>query len=301
VKADQLEDLSDRLFKGGTASVPAIFNEAWHLMNGNGHGGHVSDSAGNILFSVIQGQGELKVKPHKHNATTLHAITLDITALKQLSKASTAPQAENMYLRFRVKDVPIAFYRVGINQGDRMLLSSSQRTEIIDFRLNVRRGAPLGLERSVGGTFVTFEKVHLFLMKSRSHDIVFEDKLFKACRSLEDEKFWASYSLSKEAGWWANIWTKWRVSRSLGYQWTKLDKDAAGKHTPITEYSILARFKNLRLGILWFILSVLAFGAAGNALWDGVKLRYADTALGQVLQGIFTPPPPPPPATGSAK
>jgi hypothetical protein len=32
-------------------------------------------------------------------------------------------------------------------------------------------------------------------MRSRDKDIVFQDKLFKASRSLEDEEFWAQYSI----------------------------------------------------------------------------------------------------------
>src|SRR5690606_20144373 len=108
--------------------------------NGNGQGGHVSDPSGKALFSIVDGGSDMTVRQHRHNTESLNGVSLNITALKAKSKQSTAPSATHMYLRFRIHGVPTHFYRVGISQGDRIFLSSSQQTEIIDFRLNVRRG-----------------------------------------------------------------------------------------------------------------------------------------------------------------
>lgn len=170
-------------------------------------------------------------------------------------------------------------------------MSSWQRTEIIDFRLNVRRGVPLGLEHSIG-RFVQFAKVHLFLMKSRNQDIVFEDTLFKACRSLEDEKFWADYSLPKVADSRARKKNLAHVKKSLGYQWTKVSvATAGGTITPVKEYGILARYKDVRFGILKFVLIALVVGALGNALWDAVKLRFGETPTARKIQEWIAPAP----------
>ena len=148
----------------------------------------------------------------------------------------------------------------------------------------MRRGVPLGLENQIG-KFVQFSKVHLFLMKSRDQDIVFEDNLFKACRSLEDENFWANYSLPVSADNREKKKSLIHVKQSLGYQWTKITLVAAdGTETPVKEYGILARYKNVRFGIFKFVIIALIVGALGNALWDGVKLRFGDRPLSQTIQ-----------------
>jgi hypothetical protein len=197
-----------------------------------------------------------------------HVLSLDIAQLRTKSNglSSSSPK---LYVRFRIRSVPKSFYCVGIAQRDRWWVSSSQRTEIIDFRLNVRRGVPADLERSIG-PFVDFSKVHLFLMKSREQDIVFEDTLFKSCRSLEDEEFWAGYSSDGTEADKRN--SLLNVKQSLGYQWSK--KGGPDNKAPVKEFGILARFKKVEFGIGKFLVWVLILGALGNALWDGIKFGY---------------------------
>ena len=172
-----------------------------------------------------------------------------------------------MYVRFRVKNVPEHFYRVTITPRDTIFLSSWQRTEIIDFRMNVRRGVPSGFEQLVNATFIDFKKVHLFLMKSSDQDIVFEDKLFRSCRSLEDEHFWANYSIDVNSKEEEKELSRKRVKNSLGYQWTKTIVNGL----PISEFGTLARFKNVRFGLVKFVIAAGLVGALGNIAWDAVK------------------------------
>lgn len=285
VKDEDLEDLSLRLQDRG--ATPAIFNESWVSSASNGSAGLITDPVTRDVFSVVETHSDLKV--HEHNRGTKQsqiAIRLDVPALKTKSE-SAAPSARRMYVRFRVKNVPRSFYRVRINPRDRIFLSSWQRTEIIDFRMNVRRGVPLEFEQVMKGRFVEFSKVHLFLMKSRDQDIVFEDKLFRSCRSLEDELFWASYSLPVRPNDWYMFWSRQRVKNSLGYQWTKvITKDlTTGANTLVKEFGTLARFKKVRFGIIQFIIVAGLVGAVGNAIWDSVKYRYERAPIATTLQG----------------
>lgn len=285
ISNSDIEDLAPRLQEAG--AIPAIFNEGWVCSNSNGSAGFVTDPATNDVFTFVEVGADLKLYFHNPGTTNAQqSITLNLPAIK--SKSHSASQsAKRMYVRFRVKNVPKTFYRVSINPKDRIFLSSWQRTEIIDFRMNVRRGVPLGFENKVNGIFATFQKVHLFLMKSRDQDIVFEDKRFKSCRSLEDELFWANYSLSAKSNDYHRFWSRQRVKNSLGYQWTKtIEKNqVTGVDIPVGEFGTLARFKSVRFGIIKFIIIAGLVGALGNMVWDTVKYRYESATITTTIQG----------------
>lgn len=262
------------------AAMPAIFNENWSITtNSEQSGAVVSDSTATnkVLFVIVPTTST----PTTNNALISnshdelsHSLTLDISKLA-IKARTLSTIAEKMYVRFRVNHVPKHFYAVGIDPSDKSLISSWQSTEIIDFRLNVRRGVPSNFVPNLG-TFLNFSKVHLFLMRSREHDLVFEDNLFKACRSLEDEDFWAEYSLNTTSDKGRKLpLAKKRIKDSLGYQWTKKSKIIInGPIEHVTEFSILARFKRIKFNIVVFILVAILIGALGNAFWDLLKVVY---------------------------
>lgn len=277
-KSNNFDDLQDLI--SNSSAMPAIFNESWSITKKPGQSGAiVSDSTAvnKDLFVIVPTTST----PRSNDAlisnihdSCSHSLTLDIS--KVAVKARNLSQsADKMYVRFRVNHVPKNFYAVGIDPTDKSFISSWQSTEIIDFRLNVRRGVPPNFVPNLG-TFLNFSKVHLFLMRSREHDLVFEDTLFKACRSLEDEDFWAEYSLNTTPHKGRKLsLAKKRIKDSLGYQWTK--KSILINNGPsalVTEFSILARFKKIKFNILIFILVALLIGASGNALWDLIKVIY---------------------------
>ena len=142
-----IEDLSPRLQEKG--AIPAIFNEGWICSNSNGRSGHVTDPVTNDIFTFVTLGNDLQVKTHNQGTPLAQqSISLNVPSLKEKSTSSSS-LARRMYVRFRVKNVPKHFYRVTINPRDRLFLSSWQRTEIIDFRMNVRRGVPLAFEARV--------------------------------------------------------------------------------------------------------------------------------------------------------
>lgn len=261
-----VKDLSS--FVSLPEAIPAIFNESWAVvsMGTQGKNAVVFDPAvpskGFAIVSLDEAITETKHCGHD-------ALSISIPLLIQRGKAvaqSTRRPIERVYIRFRLLEFKRDFYCVGARQHiDKWWQPSWQRTEDIDFRINVRRGAPPGLESAVG-RFLDFSKVHLFLMRSRDKDIVFQDKLFKASRSLEDEEFWARYSIygtqtTHEA-------SRKRVKNSLGYHWK------SGNPGPVKEFGTLARFKIVEFGIRKFVLAALFVGAVGNMLWDGIKMGF---------------------------
>jgi hypothetical protein len=264
--AASIVDLSPILAQA--QAIPAIFNESWAIVHVGSHGSDsiVYDPA-NVgrSFAVVSIIGAIKETQHAGH----DALSISVSELVARAKAvaqSTGRNIERVYVRFRLLEFKRQYYCVGAGERKNDWWQPSwQRTEDIDFRLNVRRGAPPRLESQIG-RFLEFSKVHLFLMRSRDKDIVFQDKLFKASRSLEDEDFWAQYSiygtqLLREA-------SLKRVQNSLGYHWK-----AAGSE-PVKEFGTLARFKIVEFGVGKFVAVAIIVGAMGSMLWDGTKELY---------------------------
>lgn len=279
LEPQNIEDLSPRILAPN--GVSAIFNEAWTSSGAaNSPGGYVTRTNGSI-FTIIS-YNQPKIEQRQYKQKPLYSIVLDIAQLKATS-AAAAPAVsahrtpDQMYVRIRIKGVPLDFYQVGFDQGDTLSSGAFNRTEIIDFRLNVRRGAPVGIESFLCGRFLEFSKVQLFLMKSRDQDIVFEDKLFKACRSLEDENFWAGYLLPPSAPHKVVEKSLKHVKGSLGYQWRKTPDSP---NSDVTEFGMLARFKSFKMNkrtILAFIFFALFLGAAGNGIYDLCKSAFTSS------------------------
>ena len=263
ISLDAVKDLSSIVSQ--PKAIPAIFNESWAVISigTQGRDAVVYDPAGlTKSFAIVSVDGAITETKHSgHDALSI-SIPLLIQRGKTVAK-STQKAIERVYVRFRLLEFKRRFYCVGAGQHtDTWWQPSWQRTEDIDFRINVRRGAPPGLESAIG-RFLDFSKVHLFLMRSRDKDIVFQDRLFKASRSLEDEDFWAQYSIygtqtTRET-------SLKHVQNSLGYHWK------AGGPGPVKEFGTLARFKIVEFGIRKFVAVALLVGAMGNMLWDGLK------------------------------
>jgi hypothetical protein len=263
-KVEDIVDLSSQITT--LDAIHAIFNESWTITNGTG-GWIVEDPSGTTApFAIVAAMPGSAIKSSTYTMPdgNRYGITIGVQSLIQQAKQAAATTrlktTEKFYVRFRLRNADRGAYCVGVNENTNWWVPSWQRTDVIDFRVNVRRGAPTNIENIVKGTFMDFAKIQLFMMRDRNQDIVYQDKFFKACRSLEDEEFWASYSLHT-----SDSLDKVRrnVKRSMGYQW-KYD----GEGKPVREFGISARFKVVEFGIGKYIAAALILGAFGSGLWD---------------------------------
>jgi hypothetical protein len=283
-----LRDLYSRV--ANTDGIAAVFNEGW-VISYPGNEAMVA-AQGNpeknfAIVHVFDTQGGPRfVKPTTHG--NHKAVTIDVQALRARAKNAIAQAAgvtvKRFYLRFRILAVEREFYCVGESEKLRGLAPVWQRTDVIDFRVNVRRGVPQGIENTVKGWFLEFSKVQLFLMRTRDQDIIFHDRLFMSCRSLEDEEFWGKYAdeptVSKR-----DIVSL--VKRSLGYHWKDSQKTSGGVTKFVTEFATLARFKIVEFGWLWFLIAAVLLGALGNGVWEQFKGRvYDPTPSGPPAQAV---------------
>lgn len=280
IETHQLIDLSAKI--SASDAVPAIFNESWAVIDQQGDHVVYDPRGASPSFALVSIAGAWNAKPHTAiwgsgaTATSMQvfAVSIDIPELvrraKGASNATNRP-IEKFYTRFRVLNIRKDFYCVGADDGGPDISAVlRQRTEDIDFRLNVRRGAPPNLEKALG-RFVEFSKAHLFLMRSRDKDIVFQDKLFKASRSLEDEDFWARYSLKTGAGTAQELAANLqRVKNSLGYHW----KAGGEGKPPVKEFGTLARFRIVKVHVVPFIIWAVVIGVLGNVALDAIKWAY---------------------------
>lgn len=267
VKQANLIDLYGRV--ANPDGIAAVFNEGWVIGHAAGDSIVTAPGSTDKNFAIVnafdrQG-GPASLNAVKHGSH--HAISVNVQALRARAKnaaAISSASIKRFYVRFRILDVKRDFYCVGETEKLRGFVPSWQRTDVIDFRVNVRRGVPQGIDSTVGGWFLQFYKVQLFLMRTRDQDIIFQDKLFISCRSLEDEEFWAQYAAEPTV---SGRDINALVKRSLGYQW----KDSGTKPASVTEFGILARFKIVEFGWLWFVAVALMLGALGNGSWDLFK------------------------------
>jgi hypothetical protein len=179
---------------------------------------------------------------------------------------------KRLYVRFRITNVPSDLYSDNFRQKDRNLLSSSQETRVIDFRINVRRGVPDEILNGDGTVwYPRFGKIHFFLTIDREQICDFESNNFIGCRSLFDEEIWNEYISPTGAR------RSISVNRYLGYQWSATGKittengSGAKIFEPVKDLVILGRFSRHHAspaGIIVFILLGLMFGLLGNAIWD---------------------------------
>lgn len=277
VEADELIDLGPLI--ASSDAVPAIFNESWAVIDHQGDCIVYDPQGVNPSFALVSFIGS-EVSRKVFNATwgsgitqkTIEVNSVSVNVAELVLRAATSAKAakhniEKFYVRFRVLNIRKDFYCVGADNGGVDISAVlHQKTEDIDFRLNVRRGAPPTLEKNVG-KFVEFSKVHLFLMRSRDKDIVFQDKYFKAARSLEDEDFWARYSLKTAGDQPTEIAAnRKRVKRSLGYHWK-----AGGNGQPVKEFGTLARFRIVKMSIGRFLFWAVLLGIVGNLTTDLAK------------------------------
>lgn len=263
-KNEDIVDLSSQIT--GLDAIHAIFNESWTITNGKG-GWIVEDLSGSTTpFAIVAAMPGTAIKhsDYPNPDGIRYGVTIEVQSLIQQAKQAAATThlktIEKFYVRFRLRNADRGAYCVGVSDNTNWSGPSWQRTDVIDFRVNVRRGATANIEHIVNGSFMDFAKIQLFMMRDRNQDITYQDKFFKACRSLEDEEFWASYSLNAND---SLDKVRRNVKRSMGYQW-KYD----GEGKPVREFGIAARFKVVEFGIGKYIFFALILGAFGSAVWD---------------------------------
>lgn len=272
-----VSDLGSRL--NGEKSVAAIFNEVVH------YDGFAEGNFANISFR----KDGLDHKPFSLLRLNSNSFSIERTYWSETGTCSRLvvklpemnenavkehDRRKSAYIRFRIRNIPPSVYSVKFNQKDRALISSTNETRIIDFRINVLRGVPEELiSTNVPLSFPKFERIHCFLTTLRDEECASVTNYYKGYRSLMDEDVWNEYIRLDSS---VAISDSNNVRNYLGYQWTA----SAGEGAYAKDLVVLGRFTKLRSNywlIARFIILVILFGAAGSGIWDiGTVCAFVD-------------------------
>lgn len=264
-------DLSNKLT--GNAELQAIFNDSYSFTNRSHDGGHIARHIFNSekFFNIISFMHNYIKISTKDKYSYLE---IDIEKLRNTSERideKDRERATQMYIRFRILKMPELFYCRTITPKDSIYQSSINVNQIIDVRVNVRRDIPVNLLSELNlpeMVFVSFKKIHLFLMKPQEDSITTMDRYFKSCRSLENVKYWQRYSGKKCAS----------INSSLGYQWTYKCENPQEDDG----WTVLARFTRVKFTMkryfTFFMIAGVVGGILGNLIYNN-----SDTILGVVF------------------
>ena len=290
IEREHVEDLGARL--NSEKTVAAIFNE---VVNYNGS---ADQHYAKITFRPIDIAHSVQIEPKDlysffllrlpGKSFSLEKISLGQGIFSSQLRISLPTPGElvpdepcPLYLRFRIDKVPQSVYSSSFELADRNLLSSSTKTRIIDFRINVRRGIP---EEILAGfskfKFPNLQKIHFFLTIGREQICGFESQNFVGCRSLVDEKIWNDYLQTKPSDSNAEA-----MRQYLGYQWTAAakTKSDSGEFTGVKDLVVMGRFSSHKSNIaktVRFVLLGIVFGMMGSGLWDILKPNQDRSFLG---------------------
>src|SRR5450830_1073793 len=145
-----LGDLGGRLI-ANQPLIAAVFNENFKIQ-----------SDANAKFCICQGAKNsfsiTKLTTHEVVVKDNTSSTAEVTDI-EIRPASTGNTGLH-YFRIRIQDIPKNLYASEFKQGDRFLLSSWIDTQLVDFRINVKRGVPDELLTSPGLEWFKFTKMH---------------------------------------------------------------------------------------------------------------------------------------------
>lgn len=211
---------------------------------------------------------------------------IDITLPSTLKDDIKSVNVDYFYLRIRMLQVPEKVFKSIFDQKDKNLISSSTKTSVFDFRVNSSRGIPDVILNPNPKRlyFPEFSQIHLFIVVHRDKDPVFQNQLFVACRSLEDENVWNDY-IKLDDNRDSNHHLE-EVCNYLGYQWSQKSDT---KDSPVKELVALARFTQVfssRWIMLRFVIIILAISAASSGIWS-LFFKLLDTSPNITNNSIY--------------
>lgn len=291
IESKDLLDLSSK-FETNNA-LRAVFNENYSCTHKTQEGGYVVKENTKTLFNIIEILvNNIEIKNHTINLCNqkkeiFSSLEFDISDLKRISQ-DIDNTSSYFYFRLRISNIPDIFYKSKISYFKQLITGASTLLQLIDFRVNVRRDIPDEIFKETKyrpNDLLEFKKIHLFLMKPKKEKITFENKYFIACRSLENETYWAEYSGHRRK----------IIKQSLGYQWTeKIKTDNNTKR--YDGLTILARFESLKFNLWVYAFAILFLGFLSglstnyflNWITDDTKIemQLKDTDLSPNLEGM---------------
>jgi hypothetical protein len=280
LRLDQFQDLSTVMAYGQT--LDAVFNMVVEV-----------GSKTDLRYETIK-NGEPFVTVHKVNIGddltlepvedalkgTGSTITFTEAMCTRLRAGGSGPQ----YLRLRLHltgNSQTLFTQEIIGQ-EKIFVSSSQRLELTELRLNEQRSFPHSIAKRASANAFNIVRVHYFLIRELGHALVTQHAPIRKVRRLE-AKLWASYLRGREIPAQDAAEEERLLSRLIIYHW----RDGS-EEEPIQDFTAFASFQASTPGLLFYMIGVVLLGAVGSALHDLGKGYWGttQTTLPYLLGGL---------------
>lgn len=280
LRLEQFQDLSSVMAYGQT--LDAVFNMVVEV-----------GSKTDLRYETIK-NGQPFVTVHKVNIgddltlepveDALKGTGSTITFTEAMCARLRAGGSGSQYLRLRLHltgKAQTLFTQEIIGQ-EKIFVSSSQRLELTELRLNEQRSFPHSIAKRASSNAFNIVRVHYFLIRELGHALVTQHAPIRKVRRLE-AKLWASYLRGREIPAQDAAEEERLLSRLIIYHWRE-----GSDVKPIQDFTAFASFQASTPGLLFYMIGVILLGAIGSALHDLGKSSWGTTqnTLPYLLGGL---------------
>lgn len=279
LQMDQIQNLSEVMAYGQTLN--AVFNTVVEQ-------GHATD----LKYATVS-NGQPFVTVHKLNVPhdlNLSAVEDEVkgqgcrlTFAEAFCQRLREAGAGDQYLRFRLRLTGKSkmLFTQEIAGQEKVFVSSSQRLELTELRLNEQRSFPQSFAKAAQANAFEITRVHYFLIRELGHALVTQHAPLRKVRRLE-AKLWASYLRGKPIPTSDAAEEERLLSRLVIYHWRE-----GSPEKPIEDFTAFASFQASTPGLLFYMIGVILLGAIGSALNDWGKINWnASTTLPYWCAGL---------------
>ncbi len=152
-------------------------------------------------------------------------------------------RTEPFYFRLRLQSPQVHNFSTTYKLKNSLFESAFTNTEVIDFRINEKRGLDKTLLQKIENNIAAnIKKIHFFLLRNAKDDYIFSHKAMISCRELEDD-MWQDY-----------LGSGYQQDKVLAYHWK--ESDSEGK---IESFNALIKmkFEKYNLLTILFYLAVI--------------------------------------------
>lgn len=263
LQLDQFQDLSDVMAYGQT--LDAVFNMVVEIGRKTDLG-YETTANGESFVTVhkVKVGEDLVLEPVEDGLKGPGStITFTETICKRLRAAGSGPQYVRLRLHLTGKSKSL-FTQEIIGQ-EKVFVSSSQRLELTELRLNEQRSFPHSIAKRASANAFTIVRVHYFLIRELGHALVTQHAPLRKVRRLE-AKLWSSYLRGREIAARDAAEEERLLSRLMIYHWRE-----GSEGEPIQDFTAFASFQANTPGLLFYMIGVILLGAIGSALNDWGK------------------------------
>lgn len=195
LQLDQIQDLSDVMAYGQT--LDAVFNMVVEVGSKTDLG-YETTSNGKPFVTVhkVKLADDLTLTPVEDGLKGPGStITFTEAFCKRLRASGTGPQY--VRLRLHLTGKSRSLFTQEIVGQEKVFVSSSQRLELTELRLNEQRSFPPSIAKRASVNAFEIIRVHYFLIRELGHALVTQHAPLRKVRRLE-AKLWASYLRGRE-------------------------------------------------------------------------------------------------------